>query len=125
MKPFRKGGTQNLARWTLGDRVTSVSELKVGDIVLNDSLQFDAHNLCRITRFDGFLNPPRDLCYAIFVDPTDTAKLRVGGDREFVIWGWELTGERNVFYRVTPKLETAPDPIITPVPPPTAFVLAA
>ncbi len=125
MNPWRKGGTQDLQMWALGERVISIATLKVGDIVLNDSAQFDAHNLCRILRFDdpAQFKPPRDICYAIYVDPNDVSKPRRQDDAELAIWGHELTGTLNAYYRVQIKFVGTPDAsppplVIQPVFPP-------
>ncbi|MBK6616640.1 hypothetical protein [Ottowia sp.] len=108
MKPIKKGGTQNLEAWLLGDKVTDLRLLKPGDILLQVSHQFDSQNLCRITRLDecGF-RAPGQICYGLFVNPSNTQQARMNGDHEFAIWDFDLTLGHNEFFRVS----TEPPPM--------------
>lgn len=118
MKPWRASGTLNLQRWALGSRVRGLDELKVGAIILCDSLQFDAHNLARITR----LVPERKIAYGVFVKPGDPSKHRAPGDQEFAVHEFELEKQSgNRYYHVglvsagfvhhTPDPDDMPEPL--------------
>lgn len=96
MKPWRSKGSQNLHDWEIGERVKYLREIKPGDILLQDTERVDAHNLCRVLRKDE----ARGVCYAIFVDPADPARVRMPGDTEFAIWDYELRIATESHYRV-------------------------
>lgn len=104
IKNWRAGGTPNLSGWTLGERVTDISQVKLGDILLQDSIQFDALNLCRVDEFPGF---PEGITgsrlYAVFVDPTDTSCLRNPGDSSFCVWDHDFDSPSGnlIYYRVS------------------------
>ena len=111
MKPFRKGGTQNLAKWSLQGRARQFDDLSVGQILLDDSIQFGAHNLCRITQ----ICPERRILYAVFVNPINVTKVRDPGDGEFGIHEFELENQTSSrFYYAVPGgpgvLHVDPDP---------------
>lgn len=112
MIKVKEGGTPNIYGWKQGDRVFKLAELEVGDVLLNVSFQFDAQNLCRVTRHfeneQGVLKRP--ICYAIFVDPKDTSRRRAGGDHEFAIWDHNLDDGFGCYY----KVEKCDDLVLSP-----------
>ncbi len=83
--------------WAPGDAVAVMSEIKTGDILFCESLQFDAVNLCKVASKDE----SRGICYAQFINPFDTTKGRFSDlpEREFGIWENELQGSQRHFYR--------------------------
>ncbi len=89
LKSWRKFGTQVFGNWVVGQPVASIDQLEVGMILFRDSDQFDALNLCRVTKCDK----GRQLCYAQFVGPLDTSNGRTGcgPEPEFAIWDFEVT----------------------------------
>ncbi|MFP3637582.1 hypothetical protein [Paraburkholderia sp. SIMBA_054] len=95
----KSGGTPNITGWSQGDRLTSLSDVKVGDVLLNISDQFDAQNLVRITRTGNDIVSRDEIAYGVFCDPVDVANTRARGDLEFSIWSFELQGTRQAYYR--------------------------
>lgn len=86
-------GTQDFGNWRKGEAITAIAQLSVGLHVVSDSKQFDAANLCEVTKVDS----ARGIAYAKFVDPLNPECLRVGADPEgFAIWEHELqSGARS------------------------------
>lgn len=105
VKSWRSGGTSNFANWYLGNRVTRIDELKVGDVLFDDSNQFDALNLCCITS----IKPERNICYAVFCNPYNINEKRVAGDHEFAIWDFDLSEGHfgNKYFRALKEEVTA------------------
>lgn len=117
MKPWRKGGTLDLDEWALMERVLSFADLFVDQILLDDSLQFGAHNLCRITA----ISHKTGRASAIFVDPHDTSRPRMPDDGLFTIAPFDLRmGLSNRYYRVQPMrpgiVSLPPEPDRPPLP---------
>jgi ribosome modulation factor len=75
-----------------GLEIKSIDDLSKDDIILSISTHFDnAKNVVKILKVFP------DKAYGIFVNPEDTSKLRMNGDREFVIWDFQLGGNREYF----------------------------
>jgi putative NADH-flavin reductase len=54
----------------LGHKIISLTDVAIGDIVLIDSIEFDAHNLAKITHVNNTLG----FFYAYFVSPSKIRK---------------------------------------------------
>ena len=98
---IKRGGTPNITGWVRGDRLTSLADVNVGDILLNICDQFDAQNLVRITRLGNDIVSRDEIAYGMFCDPVNVATTRAPGDHEFSIWEFELRGTRQAYYRAT------------------------
>lgn len=81
-----------------GERIRQISDLRVGDLVLEYSAQFHAENTVLITRHLG------DRVYGVFVNPHDWTD-RWG--TEFCIWGFELCSDSDCCYWAVASPTTA------------------
>ncbi len=97
MKNWRKGGTPDFPGWKKGVSITHIADVEQGQILFDESLQFDAVNLCRVTRKDS----ERGVFYATFVSPTSTNHGRsgFGQEPEFAVWDFNLTDGRSAFFQ--------------------------
>ncbi|WP_186214617.1 hypothetical protein [Burkholderia gladioli] len=108
---WRTGGTRDFSGWTLGKVITDIREVSVDDILLVDSEQFNALNLCRVTEFPAF--PPEaegSRFYATFVSPqnTEVGRLGAGHEMEFCVWDFDLQRNfGNRYYRVHRTVQRA------------------
>jgi hypothetical protein len=77
-----------------GEAVTSIAQVKVNDLLIEHSPQFDALNLCRITRVadDG------SRFYALHVDPEDSRRARLYSTGEFCVWNFQV-GQTYILHR--------------------------
>jgi hypothetical protein len=70
-------------------RQVAIKDIHPGDVLLSQSNQFRARNVAKVTGvglgFNSFI--------AHFVDPMDVTKLRAGDDRDFRVWGHEVSGQ--------------------------------
>ncbi len=105
---LKSKGTPNIKGWVLGALVASLADLKVGDVLLEVSDQFDAQNLMTVTRVGNDINPPAEIVYGRFVDPKDVHSQRANGDHEFAVWDFML-GEhwQRTLYHVSRETATA------------------
>lgn len=103
----RKGGTSDFGPWQIGEQVTDVSQIEVGDILFSDSVQFDALNLCRVVRKNTQFG---DRVYATFVNPFNTLQGRAGGMQEddFCIWDVEMAGNNPYGNRFMRAIKVEP-----------------
>lgn len=88
---LRAGGTKNFADWQMDGLARNLDQIKVGDFLFKDSVQFDALNLCEVTKVDG----ERRSFYARFVNPSNPEFGRNGivysaKEPEFCVWESEL-----------------------------------
>ncbi|MBC8742030.1 hypothetical protein F6X40_36435 [Paraburkholderia sp. UCT31] len=98
---WRAGGTKDFAGWLMGEALVDINDVRVGDVILAESVQFDALNLCRVEEFPE-LPEKGNRCYAVFVDPADPSKKRAPGDNQFCIWKHEFESQTDSrYYRVT------------------------
>ena len=72
-----------------GEPITSPKQVKVGDLLCDYTIQFDARNIVRVTQTE-FDAADGEHFYGIFVDPTDTSKPRIGSTGEINFWDWEI-----------------------------------
>lgn len=83
----RSKGTQDFGNWRIGQPITRISQLRVGQVLVSDNKQLDAINLCAVTKLDAALG----IAHAKFVDPSDPGILRIGADPSgFSICDFEL-----------------------------------
>lgn len=108
LKSWRAHGTHDFADWIHGERVTRIEDVNVGDVLFNDSEQFQALNLCVVTRKDA----DRGIAYATLCSPEDPTKGRPGGapEPEFAIWNHEFEKSHfgNRFLRASRGPEAVP-----------------
>jgi hypothetical protein len=76
-----------------GEEITSIGQLRVGDLLADFSPQFNALNLMKVLEIveDG------SRVYGIFVDPADTGRARLPGDDKFCLWSFEI-GRSSVLH---------------------------
>lgn len=67
-----------------GGRITSVSDVKVGDLLLTHSRQFNADNVMRV------LSVESDKFYGSFVSPKSPLLPRLHDDGPICIWDWTI-----------------------------------
>jgi hypothetical protein len=105
-RSWRAGGTQDFQTWRVGDRIQHVDCLRVGAVAFKESLQFNAVNLCTITKVDTM----RGIAYARFVSPENiqVGRLGYGEEAEFAIWQRELTSSKSwgIWLYVATKSDT-------------------
>lgn len=91
---WRCGGTHDFQTWRVGQRINSVDELQVGTVIFDESQQFDAVNLCIVTKVDF----QRGIAYARFVHPENlkVGRLGYGEEAEFAIWQHELVSALSI-----------------------------
>jgi hypothetical protein len=84
-----------IGKFRKGEEIVSVSQLRVGDLLADFSPQFNAMNLMKVVEIaeDG------SRFYGIFVDPVDTAKVRLPGDDRICVWNFEI-GRSSVMNRI-------------------------
>ena len=103
----KANGTKNFADWQMNGQVSTLDEIEVGDVLFKDSAQFDALNLCTVTKKD----PLRGNVYARFINPANpsTGRPGCGKETEFCIWDFELSNDvfQNRFIKA---VNTAPAP---------------
>ena len=76
-----------------------IQTLRVGDILIDYSRQFQALNLGRVVEVES------DKFYIILVDPKDTTKRRMAGDVERIcIWNFDI-GKSSDFYTVAKPVD--------------------
>lgn len=92
--PFPKTGGSGLGKFKVGKKITDIKKLKVGDLLVKESKQFNATNIVKITKVET------QLAYGRFVSPDDPSKPRLSGDRRFVIWGFDLEDGEYSFAKV-------------------------
>ena len=100
-------GTPYIKGWVLGALVETLSELKVGDVLLDVSDQFDAQNLMTVTRVGNNIVPPAKIVCGRFVDPKDGHSQRASGDQEFAVWDFMLGVGWGRLYHVCREAATA------------------
>ena len=79
---------------TRGEKIFRPSQVHVGEVVLDDSIQFHARNVARVTKVEA------DKLYALFVDPDNTQNKRMADDHEFCVWNHEMTGTMMKLYKI-------------------------
>ena len=90
----RAKGTQDFGEWHVGQTVSAIDQLKVGQYLVSDNQQLDAVNLCEVTKVDS----ERGVAHARFVDPLVPGQLRSGANAEgFSIWDFELKSQSNPY----------------------------
>ena len=89
--PFHGSGWGEHPR---GVKIIRPSQVSVGEIILDDSIQFHARNVARVTKVEA------DKIYAEFVDPDNTNTKRMADDHEFCIWDHEMTGTATRLYKI-------------------------
>ena len=96
---YAKGGKVGGRGWSnfkKGKRVRDVKDLKVGEMYLNHSPQFNANNIVLIT--SGDRTPlKRDIVYGTWVNPLNLEPYPDGD--EFAIWGFQLD-DNKVLYTI-------------------------
>lgn len=93
----RAKGTQDFGDWRVGRATSAISQLEVGYRLLSDSMQFDARNICEVTKVDL----QRGVAYARFIDPLNPGQLRSGADPDgFAIWDHELQAQSLNSYSI-------------------------
>lgn len=95
----RKGGSGS-GPYIRGKRITRISQLRPGDILIGDSNQFDATNVVRVMELPkGYSSPGygEDHVYTEFRDPGDIRRSRQGGTMLMCLWHWEL--KVNDYYK--------------------------
>lgn len=89
----------NLSGWSLRERVTCISEIGVNEVLLNDSLQFDAHNLFHVTQIEL----ERKMFYGYFCNPDNPFGKRQDNDMQLTVHEFELApNSKNRFYHAVP-----------------------
>jgi hypothetical protein len=68
------------------ETVTDIAEVRVGDVLAEQSEQFGARNLFRVT----FRDLDRDLIHGHYVDPNDLDALRAHGDIDQTRWDFQI-----------------------------------
>ena len=87
MKPTSAPGGSGFGPYSKGEQITDISNLCVGDLLLEHSVQFNANNVVRVTHVD----PHRDIFYGTFEDPETEFELRIGATPDgFAVWGFEM-----------------------------------
>jgi len=81
--PFRGSGW---GPFTPGEKISAFSEIRADTLLLDESTQFHARNVMRVTR----VVPERNLMYCVFVNPKNPARPRGSGDREFCVHEFEV-----------------------------------
>jgi hypothetical protein len=95
---WRKWGTGSYDGWLMGDKVTSLSELKEGEFYLEDKEHLSLLNMVKVrVPEDG-----KDIMAMItYVDPARAPQKRLGADKEHAVWESHFEGTNKVaFYRV-------------------------
>jgi len=95
------GGTSPIQGWDQGDKIRSISGVKVGDLMLQVDHQFQAQNMLRITSLSRTDFQRNQICYGIFVNPDMTSDPRMGGDSEMAIWDYDFQHPRREYFAVT------------------------
>ena len=77
-----------------------IENVKKGMVFRVRSRQFGVTNYARVTRGD-YSGLNRKIFYAIFVNPKDFSKKRLGSDEEFAVWDFDYSGRlADVWSRV-------------------------
>ena len=79
-------GGRTTSGWRMGSRITSLDQLKVGDILICDSHQFKATNLVRVDEFHNHGTSSAVLFHSSYVDPHG----KRFGPEQFAYWPWEF-----------------------------------
>ncbi|GMU20577.1 MAG: hypothetical protein AMXMBFR13_06740 [Phycisphaerae bacterium] len=80
-------------RFQRGERIRHISDVRPGDLLIEDSAQFDATNVCQVIEVrDG------DKFTGQFVNPYDPDSPRLWSDQPFCIWDFELKVETKKFF---------------------------
>lgn len=77
-----------------GEKILRPTQVHIGEVILNDSIQFHARNVARVTNVEA------DKIYALFVDPTNPKDKRMADDHEFCVWNHEMTGTMMRLYKI-------------------------
>ncbi len=87
--PRPKG--RGFGSFTKGEKVTSLLDMKYGEMLLEYSHQFDSQNIIRITNVRPHdFTDPGEIIYARFVNPQNPSEF---AGIEFAIWDFELSGK--------------------------------
>jgi hypothetical protein len=87
-------------RFHRGERIRQIGEIRVGDLFIEDSHQFDATNVCRVIKIrDG------NKFVASFVNSANPESSRLWSDQPFCVWDFDLRGEMSRFYRAAEGAE--------------------
>jgi len=104
IKSWRKGGTKEFGTWVLGERVRDIKDVKVGDILLFESQQFDALNMLRVDEFPGPAATVGTRVYGVFVNPLDVSQKRAPNDGTICVWNHEFESDNRFadrYFRVS------------------------
>jgi hypothetical protein len=93
---WRMNGTADFSGWILGERITKIDDLVVDEVYVQDSPQFNAMNMVKITSIGKQFKPHN--AYGSFVSPSDISKPRMADDRLFAISPDDL--HTSFIYRV-------------------------
>lgn len=86
-----------------GAPVRSISEVSVGDLLLEYSPRFDAENVLRVTQVGNAFH--KGIFYARFVDPIDPEHLRQNAyPWGFALYEFELRMNDPLLWRAVPML---------------------
>jgi len=82
--------------WSAGKSLTDLEDLRLGVVVFCVSTEFNAVNLCKVTRSDL----ERGICYARFISAVNTehGRFNIRPEPEFAIWDFELKGPQRHFF---------------------------
>ena len=85
---WRAKGTKDFANWRPAAQVRALADIDAGDVLFNDSAQFDALNLCVVI----YKKPERGIAYARLVSPENPLFGRngLGIERTFAIHEYEF-----------------------------------
>lgn len=95
------GGTSPIHGWEQGEKIRDIANVKVGDLMLEVSHQFQAQNMVRITSLSKRDFQKDEICYGIFVNPDMTSNPRMGGDAEMAIWQSDFRHPLREYFAVT------------------------
>lgn len=91
---FKNG--RSTAGWRRGARVTSLTQLRQGDHIIDVSDQFRAENLAVVTNMAPHpWKHPTNIVYAAWASGLKGERT---GEREFAIWDFQLSKSDSVFY---------------------------
>ena len=92
MKNGGEVGGRGWGKFKKGEKISSLKDVKVGELYLDHSNQFNSNNIILITSGDTTgLN--RDIVYASFVRPENLN----GREETFAIWGHDLEGKIDLY----------------------------
>ena len=92
MKNGGEVGGRGWGKFKKGEKISSLKDVKVGELYLDHSNQFNSNNIILITSGDTTgLN--RDIVYASFVRPNNLK----GREETFAIWGHDLEGKIDLY----------------------------